>query len=143
MEHEMKTTCGVFLVCNSKILIGHVTNTENDWSIPKGLMDEGETEIESMLRELKEETDIDADHITVHPVEPIYEVYAHKKKKLCAFLAHTDCEHDAICYSMVTSREVPFPEIDHFKWADYTEAMEKIHPTQKTVLTYYLTNGIL
>src|SRR5687768_14174723 len=98
----MKTTCGVFLICNDKLLIGHVTNS-NDWSIPKGLMDPGETELESAIRELKEETNIDSSNISIVDMECIYETYQHKNKKLCAFLAFTDIEHEAICYSMVKS----------------------------------------
>lgn len=65
--------------------------------------------------------------------------YTHKNKTLCSFLAFTDKEHDAICYSMVTSHgEEPFPEIDHFKWVSFDEALEKIHYTQKLVLTYFI-----
>lgn len=139
----MKTTCGVFLICNKKLLIGHVTNTQNDWSIPKGLMDPGETELQSALRELKEETNIDASSINVIEIDSIYETYHHKKKRLCAFLAFTDNEHDAICYSMVKSVEIPFPEIDCFKWVNYDEALEKIHPTQKIILKYYIDNNLI
>jgi len=135
----MKTTCGVFLVCNNKLLIGHVTNTENDWSIPKGLIDPGETELEAALRELKEETNIDSSLVNVQNIQTLYTPYTHKQKILCSFLALTNKEHEAICYSMVTSHGgEPFPEIDHFKWVSFDEALEKIHYTQKIVLNYYI-----
>jgi len=139
----MKTTCGVFLVCNNKLLIGHVTNSQ-DWSIPKGLIDPNETELEAALRELKEETNIDSECLKFHNGTQLYVPYEHKKKTLCAFLAFTDIEHDAICYSIVTSHGgEPFPEIDYFKWVNFDEAFEKIHPTQKSCLRHYIDHKFI
>lgn len=55
----MKITCGIFLFdVEENILICRVTYSKNLWSIPKGLVDENETFIDTALRELKEETSI-------------------------------------------------------------------------------------
>lgn len=139
----MKNTCGIFLICNDKLLIGHVTNTSN-WSIPKGLIDEGETHIEAALRELKEETNIDAEHIKLIDTEAVVVPYKHKKKTLYAFVATTDVEHDAVCHSMVIQEgKDPFPEIDMFEWVSFEDAMFKIHETQIQALLTSLNKIIV
>jgi 8-oxo-dGTP pyrophosphatase MutT (NUDIX family) len=139
-----KKTCGIFLVCEDKLLIGRVTNSDNKWSIPKGLMDKGETEIEAALRELKEETDIDHHHVVLTSTDYFEYLYKSKKKTLVAFLATTNKHHDAICYSMVETDGKPsFPEIDLFKWASFDEALEIIHDTQKEALKFFIEENMI
>lgn len=57
MTDQLKTlSCGVILVNEKReILMFHATNQKH-WDIPKGTKNPGETEIETALRELREET---------------------------------------------------------------------------------------
>jgi ADP-ribose pyrophosphatase YjhB (NUDIX family) len=57
----MKKSAGIAVVCQGKILLCHPTNApqKNSYSIPKGLIEDGEDELEAAIRETKEEVGID------------------------------------------------------------------------------------
>lgn len=59
----MDTTCGIYLINkNNQILLVHPNNApKHKWSIPKGMMEDGETYTETALRETFEETNIKLD----------------------------------------------------------------------------------
>ena len=58
----MDKSCGVVLFNSGKVLLLRHSTTSSrrggHWDFPKGHMEEGETEVETALRELKEETGI-------------------------------------------------------------------------------------
>jgi len=87
----MVTTCGIFLLNkNNQILLVHPSNDpKNIWSIPKGMMETGETYIETALRETFEETNIKLD-INSSKILKIFEFdmikYKKTKKQLKSFL---------------------------------------------------------
>ena len=73
-------TAGVFLINkHNQLLIGHVTNSSNVWSIPKGMMDEGETGILTAKREFLEEANVDLSGVKYWHQLPD-RVYKNKKK---------------------------------------------------------------
>ncbi len=51
--------CGTIIVKDNKVLLVYQNN--DVWGFPKGHMEEGETEIETAIRETKEETNIDVE----------------------------------------------------------------------------------
>ena len=53
----MEKSCGAIVIDNGKILL--VRQNKGHYSFPKGHMELGETEIETSIREVKEETNID------------------------------------------------------------------------------------
>ena len=59
----MEKSCGVVLFNSDKFLLLQHNNkdgrVEGHWDFPKGHVESGEEEIDTALRELKEETDID------------------------------------------------------------------------------------
>lgn len=59
----MKTSSGVLITFNNKILLCHPTNAShiNTYSPPKGLINEGENLIDAAIRECFEETSIKLD----------------------------------------------------------------------------------
>ena len=54
---EKEKSCGAMVINDGKVLLVHQTN--DVWCFPKGHMEDGETEIETALREIKEETNLD------------------------------------------------------------------------------------
>ena len=136
----MKVSCGVFIVNpNKTILIGHPTyHPTNNWSIPKGGMMEGETEIETAVRETFEETGINIHSLSGNIDLLGYADYKHGKKRLCAFSYFLDDSYTGrvYCLSMVKTEDPlkSFPEMDDFKWVSYKEAMKKLHYTQTELL---------
>ena len=57
MKHEK--SCGCIIIDNGKVLL--VKQTSEDWGFPKGHVENNETEIETAIRETKEETNIDVE----------------------------------------------------------------------------------
>lgn len=54
---KKEKSCGAIIVKDSKVLVIHQTN--DVWCFPKGHVGDGETEIETAIREVKEETNLD------------------------------------------------------------------------------------
>ena len=52
-------SCGCIIIENEKVLL--VQQTQGHWGFPKGHVEENETEIETAIRETKEETNIDVE----------------------------------------------------------------------------------
>ncbi len=136
----MTTTCGVFVINpNKEILICHPTHHPIEvWSIPKGQMEEGESEVKTAIRELHEETGIDMMKVSGTSVLLGTSPYHNGKKQLFAFAyilnnLYTEKLH---CSSMVDMGDpnAPFPELDDFKWVKYDEAMKLLHYTQQELL---------
>jgi len=133
----METTCGIFLFLkNGKLLLGHVTNTQDKWSIPKGLPDDGEELFDAAKREMFEESNIEYDKLKINTiVNNQYTYYKNGKKKLFSLTVHTHNEEkdfDLKCHSLVND---DFPEIDGYKFVTIKEALDMdIQETQKEIL---------
>ena len=54
---KKEKSCGAIIVKDGKVLVIHQTN--NVWCFPKGHVENDETEVETALREVKEETNLD------------------------------------------------------------------------------------
>lgn len=85
------------------------------WSIPKGHIDEGETERETALREIFEETGLRVALIDGFRKEMTYTVSAKASKNLVIFLAEADGE--------IVMRE---NEISDYLWADKETAIRRL-----------------
>lgn len=142
----IKITCGAFLFDKSgRMLIGHPTNhRRNVWSIPKGRPEIGESVLETIVRELEEETGIKlAEHVTTK-IEYLGEfTYSNQKKKLVAYQININSEiplEELHCDSMVAKEiyGVEVPEFDNFMWATKQEAKKLIASTQKIALNLTL-----
>ena len=134
----MKTTvitCGIYLydTLQKKILVCHATRSRwNQWSIPKGLPDEGESLSEAGVRELYEETGIVLDQLHViarHKFPPVK--YQKQNKQLESFLVITDSDLSNQKFTCHSYTENSFPEVDKWKWISLEEAEKLIHEAQQ------------
>ena len=128
-------TCGIYLYSKriGKIVACHATHAPwNNWSIPKGIPDEGEDAYTAALRELYEETGIELHKIHVIAVHDLTAVTYQKQNKILeSFLVVTDSDlsrHSFVCHSL-TERE--FPEVDKWKWVSLDEAEIVLHEAQQ------------
>ena len=135
----METTCGFFIINkDDKMLIVHPTNSSRKiWSIPKGRVDKGETELEAAYREVYEETNIDLYKYEGNIILLGKEQYKHRRKTLCGFVFKYDGEFNEklSCQSLLSNK---FPEVDKYKWVTFQEAFELIHHTQQELLQKYI-----
>ena len=137
---------GIFIVRKDKtILICHPTNhDQNVWSIPKGKVEDGETNLEAAIRETYEETNLYLSGLTEFSIIELNSVnYTHGKKKISPFLFYenensninwVELNKTIMCNSNVPDDRGGFPEMDGYRWVTITEAKKLIHNTQVIAL---------
>lgn len=110
----MKKSIACIAYKDKKILIAHRNNSgqmANRWEFPGGKVDEGETEIEAIHREMKEEFDVDVQ--VKEKIATSYFVHNEKKSLLEVYLV--ELSHDGI------DKKYSLTEHSEYKWVDYKE----------------------
>ena len=111
-------SCGaiVYHIQNSEILYLILRHKAGHWAFPKGHVENNETEVETALREIKEETGllviIDHDFRLTNKYQPT----RHSIKDVVYFIARSDTDKVI----------VQDTEIDSFCWCLYNEAIDLI-----------------
>ena len=81
----MDKSAGIIIILNNKkVLLAHPTNSRwtNTYSFPKGGIEEGESQIDAAIRELKEETSIEVSIDKIEDKKPIVILYNDKRGKI-------------------------------------------------------------
>jgi predicted NUDIX family NTP pyrophosphohydrolase len=104
-------------------------NKEHSWSIPKGHVNDGETLLETAIREFKEETNIE-------PIGPYLELSPIKTKKkdkivhIFAFNKNWNKKDEPFGCNIITveykGKKYKVPEMSDGKYFTYLEAIENI-----------------
>jgi predicted NUDIX family NTP pyrophosphohydrolase len=107
------------------------------WSIPKGLVDEGEDLLAAAKREFLEETGIAVDG-------EFLDLGAHKQpssKTIVAWACEGDFDPATLKSNVFTlewpprsGRTAEFPEVDRAAWYSIDEALERINKGQKPII---------
>ena len=135
----MIKSCGVLLKVKDKYLLGRDSGTFKSYSIPKGKQEEGETEAETALRELKEET-----NITLQPgdigVTPImrYTTKRHKKEIVVFAAELQEVPEDIRCIALCPNGE---PELDSFLWVTKEEASNILDNHMRIIFNHDSTDN--
>lgn len=107
------------------------------WTIPKGRIEQGETEIEAAKREFREETGFSAEF----DLHLLGEFKLRKGKNLVVYLMKADFDLEQM-HSKEFEMEYPnnsgktgvFSEIEKGAWMTFDEAQSKIVPSQLVIL---------
>lgn len=118
----MKTSCGIIIINEHKqILLGHATGQKH-FDIPKGCLEDNETDIECVIRECEEETGI------IFSPEEIFKLgnYPYNQYKNLTLFVSYITNFDIEELKCTATFEHPktkqqLPEIDYFKWVDPQE----------------------
>lgn len=107
------------------------------WSIPKGLVEEGEDELIAARREFREETGLLLDGVFT----PLPEVRYSNGKLVRAWAIEGDCDPEALTSNTFemewpprSGRTATFPEIDRAAFFDLKAARRAILPAQLPLL---------
>lgn len=145
-------TCGLFIINgDDEVLCLHPTRQAIDfWSIPKGVIDEGETELEAAIRETHEECNIEFEINALKVRQLTDQRYKHGKKKLCSFgVLQSDnpdidfSEFKLRCNSNVPKERGGFPEVDAFGWVPIKKAKLFLHYPQALALEELFVDKLL
>lgn len=131
---NVQTTCGVLVTDGANLLICHPTHGKT-WDIPKGRRDEGETDAEAAVRELREETGLVAsigklEHLGVHDYK--------RTKRLSLFRYRVDHMPDpntCHCKSTFEWYGRMLPEMDGFEVVSIDDAISMMNADMSRVLS--------
>ena len=113
MKHEKSCGC---IVLNSKHQVLLVHHNAGHWGLPKGHVEEGETEIETAKREVKEETNIDVEVNSNYRYSMNYSPEKGIMKEVVFFLAR----------SISDNLKEQIEEVQEVKWFDFDDAISTI-----------------
>lgn len=112
---KQEKSCGC-IVMNEKNEILLVHHNQGHWGLPKGHMEEGETEVETAIREVKEETNIDVEVNEKFRYTQIYSPKENVMKEVVFFLAKNVSDNGA----------PQLEEVNEVRWFNFNEAIETI-----------------
>lgn len=112
-------TAGLVIVKNNQLLLAY-SNNKNAWYLPGGKIDEGETSKEALIREIKEELNVELELDKI-------ESYRHISAPAYGESPEWIMEQDTFRYSL-TEKVQPSNEIAAVKYFDL--AMYKLEPAQ-------------
>ena len=130
-ELKKEKACGCIIIDNGKVLL--VQQNEGWWGFPKGHVEEGETEIETAIREVKEETNIDIIPDETKRYEQEYMLENGILKQVVLFVAKKTSNG-------IKKQE---SEVQNIKWFDFKKAAEMItyEDTRELLLKALKENG--
>ena len=121
---KQEKSCGCIILNDKKeVLLVH--HNKGHWDFPKGHVEEGETEVQTAIREVKEETNIDVEVNEKYRYTVEYSPKEDVMKEVVFFLAK----------NINDEKSAQLEEVSEVKWFKLDEAVEQItYNTSKEVL---------
>ena len=107
-------SCGAIVFNNNSVLI--IEQFQGFFSFPKGHVEKGEKEIETAIREVKEETNIDIEIVSNKKYKIHYKIGGRKNKEVVFFIAK------AISFDLKSQEN----EIISCEWIDKDKVLDKL-----------------
>ena len=112
---KQEKSCGC-IVINEKEEVLLIHHNDGHWDFPKGHVEDGETEIQTAIREVKEETNIDVEINEKYRYTIKYSPKENVIKEVVYFLAKN-----------ITDNGLPqLEEVSEVNWFKYEDAIKKI-----------------
>ena len=112
---KKEKSCGCIVINNnSEVLLIH--HNAGHWDFPKGHVEDGETEVQTAIREVKEETNIDVEVNEKYRYSTQYSPKENVIKEVIYFLAK----------NISDTKQAQIEEVSEVKWFNMKDAIEKI-----------------
>ena len=115
MKLKKEKSCGCIIIKNKKVLLVYEKN-RNFWGFPKGHMEAGETEVETALREVKEEVGLDVEIDKERRYTLNYVIRDEIDKTTVLYIAKAKNEE-------IVMQE---NEIENIRWCSFEEALNTL-----------------
>ena len=115
MKLRKEKSCGCIIIKNKKVLLVYEKN-RNFWGFPKGHMEEGENEIQTALREVKEEVGLEVE-------------IDEQKRYTLNYIIKDEIDKTTVLYIATPKSEeiiIQESEIQNIKWCDFDEALNTL-----------------
>ena len=115
MNLKKEKSCGCIIIKDQKVLLVYEKN-RNFWGFPKGHMEDGETEIETALREVKEEVGLDVE-------------IDKKRRYTLNYVINNEIDKTTVLYIAKAKNEkiiMQESEIENTKWCSFEEALNML-----------------
>ena len=115
MNLKKEKSCGCIIIKDKKVLLVYEKN-RNFWGFPKGHMEDGETEIETALREVKEEVGLDVE-------------IDKKRRYTLNYVINNEIDKTTVLYIAKAKNEkiiMQESEIENTKWCSFEEALNML-----------------
>ena len=115
MNLKKEKSCGCITIKDQKVLLVYEKN-RNFWGFPKGHMEDGETEIETALREVKEEVGLDVE-------------IDKKRRYTLNYVIGNEIDKTTVLYIAKAKKEkiiMQESEIENTKWCSFEEALNML-----------------
>lgn len=112
MNLKKEKSCGCIIIKDNKVLLVY-EKRRNFWGFPKGHMEDGENEIETALREVKEEVGLDVE-------------IDKEKRYVLNYIIRDEIDKTTVLYLAVPKNEkiiMQESEIENVKWCEFNEAL--------------------
>lgn len=107
---------------------------ESSWTIPKGMVDDGESLLEAAQREFREETGFEPE---ADSYLPLGEIKQRSGKRVHAWAFEGDCDpsrFESVAFELEwpprSGKIVEFPEVDQVRFVDPDEARRLLNKSQ-------------
>lgn len=131
---------GKYLLCHATQFNGSFSREDGNWGIPKGIVEYGDSLLDTAFRETTEETGLNLRMLADKRVVKVYEniLFKYKTTKKSVFAYYVNCNEDLTkyplkCISRIDGRDLP--ENDAFAWVDWETALNMVSKRQKELFS--------
>lgn len=131
---------GKYLLCHATQFNGSFSRSDGHWGIPKGIVEDADSLLDTAFRESIEETGLNFRSLSDKGIVKIHSeiLFRYKTTKKMVYAYYVDCLIDISKYSLKCTSRIDgtdLPENDAFLWVDWETAKSMVSKRQKELFS--------